>query len=64
LPSSTETEGKHYQSLVKNKQKPGKKQTNLFRGPEEMDQQIRALIALIENPGLVPSSHMVAHNHL
>ena len=64
MPSSTETEGKHHPSLLKTKQKNEKEQTNLCRGPEEMDQQFTELAALTENPGLSPSTHMVASNHL
>jgi hypothetical protein len=30
----------------------------------EMAQQLRALAALLEDPDLVPSTHMAAHNHL
>ena len=30
----------------------------------EMAQRLSALAALPEDPGLIPSTHMVAHNHL
>ena len=30
----------------------------------EMVQWLRALVALAEDPGSVPSTHMVAYNHL
>ena len=30
----------------------------------EMAQQLRALAALVEDPGLIPSTHVVAHNSL
>jgi hypothetical protein len=32
--------------------------------PKEMAQQLRALAAFPENPGLTPSTHLVAHNQL
>jgi hypothetical protein len=31
---------------------------------EEMAQQLRAFTTLAEDPGLVSSSHIVAHTHL
>jgi hypothetical protein len=34
------------------------------RGPQEMAQQLRALTTLPEVLSSIPSSHMVAHNHL
>ena len=33
-------------------------------GAEEMAQQLRALTALPEDPGSIPSTHMAAHNCL
>ena len=30
----------------------------------EMSQQLRALAAFPEDPGSIPSTHMVAHSHL
>jgi hypothetical protein len=33
-------------------------------GTRNMVQRLRALVLLPENPGLIPSTHMVAHNHL
>lgn len=30
----------------------------------EMAQHLRALVALAENVGLIPRTHMMAHNHL
>jgi hypothetical protein len=33
-------------------------------GAGEMTQQLRALAALLEVLGSIPSNHMVAHNHL
>ena len=33
-------------------------------GAEEMAQQVRALAALTEDPGSVPTTYMTAHNHL
>jgi hypothetical protein len=33
-------------------------------GAGDMAQQLRALPALPENPGSIPSTHMAAHNHL
>lgn len=34
-----------------------------LRGTAVEAQRSRALAALLEDPGLVPSPHMVAHNH-
>ena len=33
-------------------------------GTEEMAQQLRALTALLEDAGSIPSNHMAAHSHL
>jgi hypothetical protein len=33
-------------------------------GPDKMAQWLKALTDFAENPGLVPSTHMTAHNHL
>lgn len=35
-----------------------------FMGAREVAQWLRALTALAENPGLILSTHTVAHNHL
>ena len=33
-------------------------------GPEEMVQQLRALVSLAEEASLAPATYMIAHNHL
>lgn len=33
-------------------------------GTREMAQQVRAFAVLTEEPGSVPSAHMVVHHHL
>lgn len=36
----------------------------LPQGTGEMSQRLRALTVLAKDPGLLPSTNMVAHNHL
>jgi len=36
----------------------------MYGGAEEMARQLRAMAALVEDLSLIPSSFMVAHNHL
>lgn len=33
-------------------------------GTREMAQQLRVLVFLVEDPSLIPSNYMVAHNHV
>jgi hypothetical protein len=40
------------------------KENDISRVQREMTQQFRALAALADNPGSIPSSHRTAHNHL
>lgn len=46
---------------------PGEFQTNetsCLKKLKDMCQQLRVLAAPVEDLGLIPSTHMVAHNHL
>jgi hypothetical protein len=43
---------------------PTHTQNKIHEGIGEMAQQLRALAALAEDPVLIPSIHMVVHNHL
>ena len=36
----------------------------IFGKAKEMALRLRTLVALIEDPGLIPSTHMAAHSHL
>lgn len=35
-----------------------------YMGNGEMALRLRALVALVEDLGLIPNTHMMAHNHL
>jgi hypothetical protein len=37
---------------------------NIYSEAREMAQQLRALTAFPEGPGLISSTHIVAHDHL
>jgi hypothetical protein len=39
-------------------------QNNIEKGAGAMAQQLRALAALVEDPGLVPSTHVMVHKGL
>jgi hypothetical protein len=50
---------------LKNQKKKKKKKAKLMpEGAGELAQRLRALAALLEVRSSIPSSHMVAHNHL